>query len=873
MGFPLKAVKECDLQSVTHDTALDGAHQIFRASFINEQGKRVSGFVKKLEPLNHFPEFLAKLSVAASVFSRVVLGNNAAEERLILNDREEIVGVFSIEIEGFKPLNYKSEAVPADKVQRERVIPSTQTLILANAIETLLVRWFLHDDDIHPHNIGLIVNELGQILGLGSIDHDMFFYWLTILIKGQRPTIPLPPLHPPLFMEDWASFPHTSKAGNYHWATYQSPGEATRLGIVPGMMLPKAYAEPEQFKALAANKEAQEQKLAASIKILLTLETAKTRLREYFGDISVNFTSLDKIDPTLRQRYESQFRAHFRPSDNSSSFADWIIGIYQKHYDYLYRMVVFYMGTSNNGFKLPLPATCHALYMKPSIYKNITAWAQVQNTQHLQLDSEDTRYNLELLEKRYHQIWRDAFANQFKQILNDQYLLNNRVLEVVSSLVPVMLPGLNGMEATNPSLTHASEFFGPKPNLTVDQVAGLIHVEPRSPLSQALPQLIIFTNELYRIITDYYAIQCCDLTAAHNTQFVEAISALLTSYSIIIREKLSHTTSNANSFTDIELALKRTIEQANFRRHLTTTDEQMQSMEPHHPQKLMSHLHEETIKSFIDALFNWANTTSPSNLTSIITSIVDTKYAPTLPVASFRARAEPVKRYLLASEGMEDGAQRLAYILSSGSRDDGALNILLIKHLLLHALPSSNLPSIQDALDNRRFVEADYMPYTTAVVQSAKKAARFNHLATEEGRLLFFKALFDFADGLCEREFRGIVDSAVTAYESQKSTWWFASASRRPEVEGFVTKYKASVALAMIFTKGEDTSTLSKILFNKMVEQAKKCDCRSGDRGLQLIQLYCHEEHEVHFLPKLKSYSQGRTHELHDAQRAVAQAL
>lgn len=81
-------------------------------------------------------------------------------------------------------------------------------------------------------------------------------------------------------------------------------------------------------------------------------------------------------------------------------------------------------------------------------------------------------------------------------------------------------------------------------------------------------------------------------------------------------------------------------------------------------------------------MFIWAKNLKPEELERYVTEIIDKKYAPLLSTFSFRQRTEPVKEYLRESTN-ESGDNRLAYILSSGSQQDGALNRLIIEGSLL----------------------------------------------------------------------------------------------------------------------------------------------------------------------------------------------
>ncbi|MDI1352862.1 MAG: hypothetical protein PSV35_08900, partial [bacterium] len=444
MGLPKKALKESQLKYLTAGSAVDdGSHQIFRVTFI-ENGVQKAAFFKKLEPKNHYPELLAKISVATSVFKRIFQGQNSAEERLVFNEQEQLIGTLSIAVDGFKPFNYANEPIPLDPSLKELVIPNTKTLIDKNAMSILFGRWFLDDDDTHPHNLGFVGDATVDI------DFDMFWYWFTIYMKEPRPVIGVPKKRVSLSLRDWETFPNAKDAKHYHCPTYQYPGQETLPIVMP--FLPKSYADPSQFQRLANDPLAKEQQLVAALQTLLTYnpEMVRARLTEIFGSMSLNYTSLDATDVKLRAKYEEEFPSFCNPQTNVQSFVDFMLSMYQEHYDNLYRIVVFYMGCDNNGYGVPLPAMNVALYKKPSLYRTIVTWVKLQNETLHSKDDDVIRYNLDEVQKRYHQVWRDAFAPNLKQLLHDSFNLTNKLFKVASSIE--VIPEISGKKTTDDSV-------------------------------------------------------------------------------------------------------------------------------------------------------------------------------------------------------------------------------------------------------------------------------------------------------------------------------------------------------------------------------------------------------------------------------------
>ena len=72
MGIPKKALRHS--QFITKKPISDGSHKIFSVSF-EEDGVTKKAFFKELEPERHYPELLAKISVATSSFKKSFQGS------------------------------------------------------------------------------------------------------------------------------------------------------------------------------------------------------------------------------------------------------------------------------------------------------------------------------------------------------------------------------------------------------------------------------------------------------------------------------------------------------------------------------------------------------------------------------------------------------------------------------------------------------------------------------------------------------------------------------------------------------------------------------------------------------------------------------
>lgn len=868
MSIPKKALRKSQLEELTAGSAvIDGSHQVVLVEF-EENGVTKKGYYKAIDPEHHYPELLALMSVATPVFKRSFQGKNAADERLVFDDSDRLIGTVSIKIDGFKSFNYLGDPEPLDASAKELVVPSTKTLIEKNFMEVLVGRYFLDDDDSHAHNVGF-AGDSGA-----DIDHDMFWYWFTIFMKEPRPIVGVPKKRVTLTKDDWECFPRTKDAKHYHWPTYVYPGQESLPTVLPAQSsilpkaLPKTYADPTQFQQLANSAVAHEQKLAAALKILVSYqpEVLRARLTELFDKMPLNYTSLGSV---LSAKYETEFPSLCNERTNVKPFVDFMMTLYQEHYDSLYRVVVFHMGCENNGYGVPLPATYNALYKKPSFFQKTLAWLKGQNASLYSNEEEVIKFNEEVALRRYHQIWRDACAPSLKALLHESFNLTNKLIEEATPRTMdfsfILLPAPLGKKPTDDSLTSAWQLFGSLASLPKEEISAQseLALGKESTLRAALLLLVDFTNEFHAIAKAYYEKDCDKLTAEDNSAFVNAISGLCAKYDYPIRQNLANTSSYANLFNPIVLSLKRFAEQANFKIHLVTTDEQMEAVStgPITVKDAFPHTHPDILMQFKNSLFTWAKNLKPEELTRHITHIIDTYYAPTLESISRRGRTGPVKAYLEASKG-ERGDNRLAYILSSGN-SIGALNTALIQHLAPEVLLTHPIPSIDKAIKSGAFL-SDIHAFTADAVQFAASDAHFLHLNHYEGKRLFYKTLFDWADHVDPTKYQGIVDSALTAYEAGLS-WFRTSPSRRGEVEQYCYLYgKGAKTLAMIFLNGQDASTLNSILFDKIVAaiqaEVKKSERMQADPGYRLIAQYAAEQHKLEYLKEMKICSVGGSH-------------
>lgn len=930
MPIPKKAIT-LDALQLNHDNLVGGgSHQVYRIAFMDD-GIEKTGFFKRLEPTGYYPELLAKFSVAVSVFKRAFQGKNSSEERLVFNPSEQLIGTLSVAIDGLKPFYYASQEPPRDIQEREQVIPSVRTLVEKNAIEILFGQWVFDNDDAHAGNIGSVGDNIVDF------DFDMFFAWLMMYIKPRLLVgVPKERLH--LSAHDWQHFPIIKDAKHFHHPTYDCPGQET-TPVLPGqaLMYAKRWANPAEFRLLAGHPVAQEQKLAVALRALLTYqpEVMRARLAEQFGDMPLNYTCLEAINIELRATYERQYPLLFNGTTNTKSCVDFMMVLYQIHYDSIYRLVVFYSGCNDNGHGVALPAMHDALYQKPSLYKKIVAWVCEQNAtlysnvsaqipeerapielsdavhadtlaalcadesvvdyniledsapiapQAAQaLERSSVQYNLDALQRRYHQVWRDAFAPSLKQLLDDSLKLTReltrKLLETPSLLLSGSLfnlvPELVGKNILDETLTYAGQLFGPKPKLSREEIGSKFTEDNKSKLQAGLLDLVDFTNEFYAIVERYYEKECSNLSEEDNLIFVGSLRRLHDSYDkdpLSIRVNLGSTSSYAQKFNEIALGLRYFAEQANFQHHLNTTDEQMREVRSIAPVRVfLPYTHNDVLQQFNEYLFSWARKISAAEFSDLIFDVIKNKYSPSIPSISPRTRAAPVSAYLNASKN-ERGDIRLAHILSSGTGDEGALNTAIINKLARLALGGVNqIPSINVAMSSDAF-DTDIALFVRSSVKFSKNKERFAHLYTESGRALFYKTLFSWVSSIESGVFKAIVYSSLNEYQQQAWGAWtsrvtsgWLGVSRQDEVRSYLTSgYRSEKILALIFLKGKE-SALNGILFHKIIDEikaaVKKSPMKQSDAGYKLITQYNRDYHSDLLLNELVIHAREPSHQ------------
>ncbi len=137
----------------------------------------------------------------------------------------------------------------------------------------------------------------------------------------------------------------------------------------------------------------------------------------------------------------------------------------------------------------------------------------------------------------------------------------------------------------------------------------------------------------------------------------------------------------------------------------------------------------------------------------------------------------------------EPNDKRLAYILTSGSVPDGALNVAIIQRLMPTVLEHDRHRSMDEAW---RTNLVNWKIVTQAAVTFATKIPRELNPRSEQAAAAFYDALYERIDLMKPEAFRALIYGALKKYESQSwgptlASWGLASDwSRRNEVINYL---------------------------------------------------------------------------------------
>ncbi|KTD18700.1 Uncharacterised protein [Legionella lansingensis] len=883
MPLPAKALRYGQLRKKTEGLAVPtSGHQVVKMEFVDSDGQVKTGFYKELIPEGvgdgSYPEILAKYSVAASVLIRLALGDRAAEDRLVFDEEGRIKGTLSVNLEKYKPLYSSSQSLPLDPQEKELVCPSVETLLQHNVAELLVSAWRIKCDDRHPGNFSLF----------GLIDWDMALYPYTYIMKGKRLvdglTKELPEKGMKLLSKELDDYPNIE--GRTHTPTNSWPGNANMW---------KRYKSYAEFQALSSNPALktedgttswQEQFFAALLKELLSFdpEMLRARLKEYLGEeLILDYRSLPRYKS---EQLEKTHPTLFNEKTDQTPFIDHMMNVFQREYNELYSAVVLYPGCPQNKSGVPVVGFNRFLRNKPSAFHNVLRWADAQNDRMSEcwrryeekkkaqgnvtgaLDAYtmpvEGRYHLERMQKRYHQIWRDAHSPTIKAIIGEGYTLIRQLAnELRVKPLPLATKELEESDIT--LLTESFQLIG-EPHLLSESKT--LDCDPSSDLKKGLEGLEKFVFKLHQCTKEYYTTKREDLSPEHNQAFCDAVSKLIIESE---SEVLPHlmTTAWARKFGDCISNLQQFYNGLHFQRHCIASDQPLSTHATHDYKALLTrpHTDEEVVQSCLRTLFAWIKTLDKETFNSMVLNTIGDYQPSSFSLFARRYRAPSVETYLKTTT--HDCADRLGTILCEGGTDSTSLNTHLMRNLIPIMLEATqaqvdvNLLSVRNAVEHKSFDAAYYAQRAQEFVKSDEQ---FTFPGSKQNIAEFSKVMFDWAAKQETRRFRALVRKARDLYAPYSITIW-SQKERVPEINGYlgeVPRHPNPKLLALILANGGNEENSFNTILLKELLMTMQADVDSQKKqdvpNLEIVSKIS-PERLPYYGTQLKKYAKPKTYD------------
>ncbi|VEG91557.1 hypothetical protein [Legionella spiritensis] len=920
MPLPKKALRFGQLTHKTAGSAVPkSGHDVVKVEFTDGDGKERLGFYKPCDET--YPPLLAKYSVAVSVGMRTTFGNAAAEERLVFNDKDEIIGTVSLVLPGFKPLLSNSDSLPLDEQEKNLVCPDVSKLLASNMAHLLILYWRWKNDDVHPGNIGACSGEKvdydiffrpdwEEFVGFAysvffGFDYDMCLYPITSIIKGSRwihgILVPVPEKSMTLKAKNLDNFPILN--GRTHWPTHVIP---------ENLNLYKTHKAHEAFQALTGNPcfetangrvYFQEQMFQALLHELITYDPdmIRARMEEYFGDIPLDYLSLP---PEKSGRLEEVHGELFNKISNGKPFVDHMELLNQNEYNELYRAVVFYGGCEKNEKDVTVPSFAQFLQNKPSGLPRVAEWASAENSRiekarEYQARKEDGdrkaedllsggmashshekktveqespwysyciaergQFSAEKIRQRYHKVFRDAHIDLLKDILGEGKSLV-KLLQNELSKEP-----LASIDLTKPESSEAVKTLDTENSAITEawQFMGStswvdetikVDCDETSSLREGLIRIQKFFKELTVLSQKYYTEE--ELTPGINRTFANNLSQLILDCTEGIPELLGEHTSWAKVFVRITGRLDNYQNRIRLERHLIKEDAPLTSTERADIVRpiIRDHMEQDIIDSCFKTLFDWVDTLDRSVLNSYIAEAVDVYKPYWANITSWKYRHTEVKRYI--KESTDENSEILAWILRWGETKSNSLNTILLKSLIPRMLDYS----MSEVAVNLISVRYAFAENKFKAESYAEKAKSYIIAHTTIPSNLFYKTMKRWVSALDREKFIGLVFEAITDYEKKISFW---TTSRRGEVKEYLKPEHSNVCvLGYIFCKGGiETNSLNTILYHKII-QAMQADIstdpdKKDDEEYQLMNKLT-LEHIQQFMRDLRQFAKDSSYE------------
>lgn len=746
MPIPRKALYEKNLVYTGKNLPSSG-HEVLSIQF-SEQNQTMNGFYKKLA--SDYPPILAQYSVAISVLMRISLGRRVAEERLVYNQKGQIIGTVSLQLPKYIPMATYHDTLPHDTELKEIVSPTTKILLKHNIAELLVAIWRNKGDDRHPKNLSVF----------GLIDFDMVLWNITAYMKGLRfidgdnfkgpPEVSLA-----LHKKDIDNFPDLDN--RVHWPSNPSPKNKNFF---------KTYASYEAFQDLAKNPilkddedsiSFQEQLFEALLKELITFDEQmlESQLKDYFGNSILDYS---KFDPQKLQTLRSVHPEFFKKGSKPPYFVSHIMAVFQTEHQKFYNLVVDYTGCDKNKYGVPVVSFQQFLQRNPSAIDNILTWVEQEG--HI-----NGVYNIEVMQKRYHQVWRDSNRIQFMIYFAEIQNAMNELFE-----------GNFLSKKSEESLWDSS----------IQEINKLLSswVTSARPINDICSGLQSDIEKLIKLSEQYFLLPSHELTVECNQYFY------LKSLDIIRGAQKKVESDKSKLMSGLALSLSSLydfVSTLDFKMHQATL---IPSQDGSDLKKLLEKFpfrydDDSVVNQCLFALLDWAKEQeSKGILSSKIMRVIEKDYRPRrINVFAKRTREEELQPYLDAP--IFSGANRLAMILSEGGVKSTSLNTCLIKAFLPEMLQDNRASLKSHFLAARLAIESnkfDWELYAQKAKEFFSSDGKFLHIRTTDAATRLASLIMHMAVECCT--YAEVNTAARKSIERYKPNTYnlFHSKKREPEI-------------------------------------------------------------------------------------------
>lgn len=809
----------------------------------------VEGFFKVIDA--DYPELSAKYCVDIAILGRILLAEDVAEERLVL-DGKIVRGTFSRKLEDFQPLEcYSPFETPVSMTN-----PSVEMLLEYNAAAKLEFWWRIRNDDGWPGNFGL----------RALYDWDMARYYINCFFKGMRKVngilTALPYKSFKLKEIDIIEFPFV-KDPNF-WVTYTIPGNGN---------IAKTYKSAQSFCKLIKNPSFtkdgktvtfQEQFFSALLKDLLLSHDPvmlESRLKEYFGNLPLNYTE-GVSESKLKKLAEcDSLKELFNAKTNSETYVSHALKVANKEFQDLYRAVTFCQGSKANSADVPVPSFRSFLMAKPSAYHEAVAYAKEQN-QKENWTLKTSKFNLEKIQLRYFGIWRDAHLFKLNLLIRD-FRLN--VIEDVAKRIRIQL------EINNPPPDEPIE----ETSITEieDLLEGTLRCEKRSydacanKMKSSLGKMITLYNVLIGLAAEHGKKPYVDLSEREAQVFTAKLQEAITIATESIGTSLGPVTSYHKNFNNFIKKIEAFCLTYNLKEHMKKEKDSdlYTSKEDIENYVDLDHTQKAVMDECLRLLFSWVDSIHEKDGEE---SVLKNHLLNAVAIYSMETRqslrAEKVQNFIKGEGRKHSGSDLLGYILSEGEHKSNSLNTTIITNLFCEMIEKKSMVKnpllycINNAINSGTFRAVQY---AKAATEKAKTDPNLKHFYSASFAQTLNQTMYDWVDKLSPETFNTLLDDGQKTYHSAsvKSMFGFG---RTTEVKSKGFPMKHSEHLASLYITGKQSSSLSTEVFTrillKMQEQyrlkekaARKNVLSENERDVYYIK----PEHINHFTSSLIFYA------------------